>query len=350
MFSIPAVIAGMFSASTLWTLYLQNKVLTIIGLLLLVFVTSLFFRMVKKNSKKHKKKEQEKKVTRPITDVVGNNQERIEELNRDLEPFGFFYEPVQDLFCSQMNGWQRGFGYCRLYDEASASLSMIIDCEPIPFEYNGIKYLIEFWKGQYGMTTGGEVGMYYTTGPSLNIPGVFNGTFYHALKDEDMINMSFAFRKNGNLLFTRSAYHWWITGFKLGEFSWPEELSMDIIMDLYDRKMAYVFGEALMKAGYTNEEFAIQGRRVWIHFDKPHTTQPLSRTSFIMRLMQKNNRSFCDAYHYLTEAYTDTPDKLEIVRNESPNMYRQILNMGKPHEAYDAYNKIRGFIRKQEIE
>ena len=50
------------------------------------------------------------------------------------------------------------------------------------------------WKGQYGMTTGGEVGSLYK-GPDLNIPGVFNGTFYYCVKDEDMINISFAFRK-----------------------------------------------------------------------------------------------------------------------------------------------------------
>ena len=72
---------------------------------------------------------------------------------------------------------------------------MIIDCEPIYFRYKGKKWLIEFWKGQYGMTTGGEVGIYYTTGPDLNIPGLFNGTFYKCVNDEDRIDMSFAFRK-----------------------------------------------------------------------------------------------------------------------------------------------------------
>ncbi len=349
MLSLPAIMAGFIGASILWGFYLQNKLLVAILILLLMLGTSLFFRLPKWRAKK-KKKEQEKKIVRPITDVIGTNQDRIEEINKDMKPFGFAYEPIQDFFYSLMDGWQRAFGYCRLYDEGSAAFSMIIDCEPITFEYNGVKYLIEFWKGQYGMTTGGEVGIYYTTSSDINIPGVFNGTFYHAVKDEDRINMSFAFRKNGNLMFTRTAYHWWITGFKLGEFSWPDELSMDIIMDLYDHKMAYTFGEALMKAGYTEAEFAVRGRRVWIRFDKPHTPQPNSRTYFTERLMQNNNRSFCEAYHYLTDAYTDTPDKLEIVRNESPNMYNQILRMGKPLEVFEAYNKIIGFIKKQEAE
>ncbi len=348
MLLIPAGGAGIINASALWTFYLQNKVLSIILILLLLFITSIYFR--RRRKKRNKKKKQEKTVVRPITDVIGTNPERLTELNHDLEPFGFAYEPSQDIFYSLMNGWQRGFGYCRLYDEACAAFSMIIDCEPIPFEYNGVKFLIEFWKGQYGMTTGCEVGVYYTTGPNLNIPGVFNGTFYYALKDEDRINMSFAFRKNGNLMFTRTAYHWWITGFKLGEFSSPEELSMDIIMDLYDHRMAYAFGEALMKAGYTDEEFAVRGRRVWIRFTKPHTPQPLTRTAFSEKLMQKNNRSYCEAYQHLTEAYSDTLDKLEIVRNESPDMYRQILHMGKPQEAFDSYNKLKSFVSKQEVD
>jgi len=245
-----------------------------------------------------------------------------------------------------MNPWQRELGYCRLYDEASAALSMIIDCEPIRFEYNGQKWMIEFWKGQYGMTSGAEVGIYYTDGPDLNIPGIFNGTFYYCAKDEDRINMAFVLRKNGNLLFTRTGYHWWLTGFKLGEFSNPSELSMDITLDLFDRQMANAFVEALKKAGYSENEYGVQGKRVYVSFTKPHTSQPLTRTAFTEFIMQRNNESFCDAYNRLTEDYTDTIDKLEIVRNESPNMYNQILNMGKPRAVYDAFQWIKSYLNK----
>lgn len=337
------------NVTALWSLYIQNKILFMIVILILLFVVSIFFRIFKKKARqRNKNKKGKQEVIQPITKVIGENPERLEELNKDLEPFGFAYEPNEDLFYSILNGWQRKFGYCRLYDEACAAFSMIIDCEPVYFEYGGRKWLIEFWKGQYGMTTGCEVGIYYTKGPSLNVPGIFNGTFYQSLKDEDRVNMSYALRKNGNLLFTRTAYHWWITGFKLGEFSWPDELSMDIIIDLYDTKMAYAFAEALMKIGYTNEEFGLRGRRVYIRFTKPHSTQPFTRSKFTENLMQKNNKSFCESYQFLTEAYTDTLDKLVIVKNESPNMYNQILNMGKPKQVFDAYNKIKSFIKDDE--
>lgn len=330
---------NLMAAASLLTFMSENVVaLTVIGIALLVIV-SVVFRIRQRKKKKHE-------VVHPVTEVLGNVPERIRELNEEIKPFGFAYEPYQDIFYSLMNPWQRQLGYCRLYDEASAALSMIIDCEPIPFEYAGRRWLIEFWKGQYGMNTGGEVGIYYTTGPNLNIPGVFNGTFYFCPKDDDCINMSFAFRKKGNLLFTRNGYHWWLTGFKLGEFSKPSELSMDITMDLYDRRMANAFIEALKRAGYKEDEYRIQGRRVMVRYDKPHTKQPLTRTAFTDYIMQRNNESFCSSYNYLTSAYTDTIDKLEIVRNENPSMYNRIITIGKPRETFEAYDRIKGYLGK----
>lgn len=331
-----------FPAAGFLSLLLDNVVLfSVIGAVLLVIV-ALSFLIFKENKKKRKQHEFE--VVPPVKDIIGNDSERLEELNKELRPFGFAYEPYQDVFYSILNPWQRELGYCRLYDEASTALSMIIDCEPISFEYNGYKWLIEFWKGQYGMTTGGEVGIYYTTGTDINIPGLFNGTFYRCVKDEDLINMSFALRKNGNLLFTRSAYHWWLTGFKLGVFSYPSELTMDIVLDLYDNKMAKAFVEGLIKVGYRDNEYSQQGQRVMIHFDKPHTKQPITRTPFIEFIMQRNNEAYCNSYNYLTSAYTETLDKLEIVRMESPDMYQRILNVGKQQGVFEAFQSIKGYL------
>lgn len=334
------------NSSILWSFYIENKILVTIGIILLLLATSIFFKI----GKKKRSKKKEKEIVPPITDLIGNYPEQIEELNHDLKPFGFAYDYTQDIFYSLMDAWQRKFGYFRLYDEACATLSMIIDCEPIYFDYKGIKWMIEFWKGQYGMTSGGEVGIYYTTGPDLNIPGLYNGTFYYCVSDEHRINMSFAFRKNGNILFTRSAYHWWLTGFKLAEFSQPSELTMDIILDLYDREMVEAFVGGLKRAGYTDSEYAVRGRRVYVYFDKPHTKQPLTRNPITVHLMQRNNKSFCDAYNHLTYAYTNTIDKLSFVKYKSPNMYNQIVHMGKPQEVYEAYDNIKGYLNKRDID
>ena len=327
--------------SGIFTFMSQNVVLiTVIGAVLLVLV-SIIYRL-RRNKLKNRHE-----VIHPVTEFIGTTDERLAELNRELRPFGFSYEPYQDIFFSLMNPWQRELGYCRLYDEASAAMSMIIDCEPICFDYNGRRWLIEFWKGQYGMTTGGEVGIYSTTGPDLNIPGIFNGTFYFCVKDEDCINMSFVFKKKGNILFTRSGYHWWLTGFKLGEFSKPSELSMDITLELFDKKMAAAFVNSLKKAGYKEEEYIHNGRKVIIRFAKPHNRQPLTRSRLTDFIMQRNNEAFCTSYHLLTEAYTDTLDKLEIVKNESPSMYNQILNLGKPKAVFDSFHSIEEYLNEQ---
>ena len=99
--------------------------------------------------------------------------------------------------------------------------------------------------------------------------------------------MSFAFYKNGNLLFTRSAKHWWLTGFKLGEFSYPYELSMDIIIELYDREMALAFVNGLKKVGYTEARYAIEDRRVYVRFNEPLSKQPYTRTSLATFLVKE---------------------------------------------------------------
>jgi hypothetical protein len=336
---IPFTVNLMLIMTRFKTFVSENVLLiTIVGFILLLGLSTLFCFIRKKKNKRE--------VVRPVTEIIENVPERVVELNREIEPFGFAYEPYQDVFYSIMYPWQRELGYCRLYDEASAALSMIIDCEPIRFEYGGRRWLIEFWKGQYGMNTGGEVGIYYTTGLDLDIPGVFNGTFYSCVRDEDCINMSYVLRKDNNILFTRSGYHWWLTGFKLGEFSKPSQLSMDIVLDLYDRRMANAFVEALRKAGYKDNEYTQQGYRVMVHFDRPHTKQPITRTALTEFIMQRNNEAFCNSYHHQTEAYTDTIDKLEIVRKESPSMYSQILNIGKPKAVFDSFNSIKEFLNR----
>lgn len=314
-------------------------VLTIVGGLFILSIGLLYTVYLKKKDKKHE-------VITPVTDIIGDSAERVNELNEDIKPFGFAYDPNQDIFYSILNPWQREFGYCRLYDEASAALSMIIDCEPIHFEYNGRKWLIEFWKGQYGMNTGAEVGIYYTTSSAMSIPGIFSGTFYHSVEDKDCINMSFALRKKGNLLFTRSGFHWWLTGFKLGEFSKPSELTLDIVLELYDKRMTYTFVNALVKAGYKDNEYRVQNNKVYIHYDKPHTPQPVTRTAFTDFLMLKNDENLCSTYNELTKEYPETLDKLVVLRKESPGMYNNAINIGKPHAVYDAFVAINEHLDK----
>src|SRR5687768_9047714 len=74
---------------------------------------------------------------------------------------GFLYDPGQDIIYSKLDAWQQHVGFCELYDDlAPVSISSVIDAEPIYFTYGGKEWMIELWKGQYGIETGAEIGVY----------------------------------------------------------------------------------------------------------------------------------------------------------------------------------------------
>jgi hypothetical protein len=242
---------------------------------------------------------------------------------------GFAYSKEQDIFYSTLNAWQRNFGYSRLYDEAAAHFAMIVDSEPVYFNYGGKKWLIEFWKGQYGMTTGCEVGIYNTKRPDFFIPGIFDETFYDCADDEDMLFISYTLYKNGHELFSREGLHWWLTGFKLGEFSQPSELVMNITLTLKDKEMLNAFLEGIRHTGYSDKDISINGNAVYFKFADPRSAQPLSRTKEIEEFMQRFNKQNCDIFNELTKDYKGTASKLAILREQDPAIYNSVLNLGR---------------------
>lgn len=267
-----------------------------------------------------------------------------ETLDKTLNESGFSYDPSQDMFFSTMNAWQNEFGYCRLYDEACAPLGMIVDCEPVYFEYDGKEWLIEFWKGQYGMTTGCELGVYNTEGPEISIPGVFNGTFYHCVSYADQLHMSCALQKNGHTLFIREDRHWWLTGFKLGEFSEPHELSVVINITLKDEMMRSAFVQGLKSIGYADEEFEVDGKTVNLNYKKPHSPQPLTRLPATDWLTQRKNEMLCREYQEITAPYVKMQDKFKAVYKKAPEMYDEMLNVRKTNQMSDTYQKFSDYI------
>lgn len=236
-------------------------------------------------------------------------------INKLIGIFGYVYDSEQDIFYSAMDAWQRKAGFCRLYDEIGAPLSMIMDCEPIYFKYHGEKWLVEFWKGQYGMVTGGEIGV-YTGGVDLKILGIFNDTFYTCADDDDMLEMSYILRKNDRVLFTRKGKHWWLTGFKLGEFSEPSQLSMDISITFKDADMRDAFLSGFREAGYTDDIFLITGNTLNFTFDTPRTAQPRTRTRATDWIVQRKNELLCNIYQELMEHHYTMQERIQAARNE----------------------------------
>lgn len=259
-----------------------------------------------------------------------------DELDQTIELAGYAYDPIQDIFVSTMNPWQRKVGYCRLYDEAAAPMGMIIDTEPIYFDYQDKKWMIGLWKGQYDLVTGGEIGI-YTGALNLNIPGTFNGTFYSSASDTERLQMSFTLKKKGHTLFTRAEKHWWLTGFKLGEFSEPSELAMEIKINFTELEMRDAFVSGLKNAGYSDDDVTIRGNEVSFLFATPHTPQPLTRTAEIGRITQRKNKFMCDKYQEITGPYLTFPEKIQALKEQEPELYKKAFKIGKSKQFYDFF-------------
>lgn len=218
------------------------------------------------------------------------DEEKIKDINDALDIYGFIYDKNNDIICSNMYPWQREVGYCKLYDDTAPFINMIIDSEPIYFEYDNRRWLIEIWKGQYGMTTGGEIGIYVSEMDDIDIPGIFSGTFFKAVSDEELLNMSFNLKMNGEDLFQRHDYHWWLTGFDVGVFSSPNNLSMEVMLSFPNSNMKNAFLNGLKRIGYKEDEIEIINNRIYFNFDKPKSTQSYSRYKLITPFIQFMNK------------------------------------------------------------
>lgn len=297
-------------------------------LLLLTVIFNVFFLISQKYCLLH------------LQSFLSGEDERLTALNQDLEPFGFAFDPAADTFYSLRSCWQKDFGYCSLYDEAAARLNMIIDCEPITFFYRDKHWMIELWKGQYGMTTGAEIGIYNTDHPSLHIPGFFLGTFYHSAASDEQIFMSYRLFKGDTLLFERRDLHWWLTSFRLGEFSSPADLKMEITLFFPAREMLLAFAEGLKKMGYQKDEIHIGHFTVSFTFQKPHSRQPESRTRIREFIRQKSNLLSCRTYRYLTRRQETTLDKLYYLKQRFPAIYKQVLQFHYLPKLYQSFARI----------
>ncbi|MFT3984326.1 MAG: DUF4474 domain-containing protein [Lachnospiraceae bacterium] len=261
------------------------------------------------------------------------------DLNKLTEPFGFLYQEDGDFFYSTHQNWQRSFGYCRLYDETAPLINLITDSEPIPFDYNGKHWLIEFCKGQYGMCTGAEVGIYNTALKPLHTAS-FRGYFYESITDEEMLRMSFTLKKGSQVLLKRSGVHWGLTGFLLGSFASPKDLTMEIRITFPNHDMMQSFVYGLRTAGYSPCDFNFHRCSVYLNFTKPHAARPYTLTSHQEQISQASNEAYCTLYQNVTKQFQTSADKLEYLQTDYPELFSLAWNSLYRGRQYDSYRLI----------
>lgn len=258
-------------------------------------------------------------------------------LNDLVEPFGFTYVPEEDIMTSTLCAWQKDFGYCRLYDKSASRFNMVLDCEPVYFDYNGRTWLIEFWKGQYGINFGGEIGIYKAD--TILSPEEYDHALFQGVSGYELLPVSMELNFKGQPLFLLHREHWWLTGFRMGYYCEPEDLVMDASITFPNENMLQCFVESLRHLGYSNCEFSICRLRVSLSFSIPHTWQPRLVHPCIARWSQWKNRIFCKLYHFLTRPFTCTMDRILYLYFLLPPAFRHLLSFKRNRRQCFHYKK-----------
>lgn len=128
--------------------------------------------------------------------------------NQGLGLVGFAYDAKYQVFYATGAGWQRTVGYTELYDRLAVIAFMPLDTIRIKFNYKGMQWMVQLWKGYYGLVLAGcETGFYYRPGDTPE-----SQTTYNIVSEEYHQEMSCRFHY-GTSSFNRYSKTWWLTGF-----------------------------------------------------------------------------------------------------------------------------------------
>lgn len=144
-----------------------------------------------------------------------------------------FYEMT---IYSTVDCWMRNYGFCLFYDVAANLLPTNFKyiTRRFKFSYDGLDWMIQMWKGNYFISNGGEVGLYWREKGQL-------GSFYNCATEE--IPMSLQVSIGDKILVNRKLQdHWWICGFNLGEKLYlPTALTLRTTLVMPDKEMLEAF-------------------------------------------------------------------------------------------------------------
>lgn len=280
-------------------------------LLLFVLCNLLFFHCRKR------------KIQKKICNM--NTVQKCEKLNEIIKPFGYCYDARQDIFSTSPDAWQRNFGYTESYNHYAPYFNMVFDYEPIYFDYQDKTWLIELWKGQYGINTGAEVGIYYSN--SYVPPALQEHTLFHCVKDKDMLPITLhLFSKDDSIAMLRKR-HWWLTIFSMAVFTEPADLSANVSITFPTESMMNAFTDALSKKGYHKEDICICGLTVIFVYRSCSTCHASLFHRILCRYVQWKNRIFCKLFLWVTRPFSTSLDRALCLYYYIPFAFRRLLTI-----------------------
>ena len=244
-------------------------------------------------------------------------------LNELAEPFGFFYDEREGVFSSRRDAWQRRIGYTAAFDRGAFGACMVLDAFPVYFDYGGKTWLIEFWKGQYGINTGGEVGVYHAKEEIP--PHAYPTAHFLAAEDEEMPKICCRLERNGGKLYEYCERHWWLTGFCMGMFSQPREIALFATVTFGERQMAQAMLRGLRESKIPREKYRLCGSEIFIQLDFGKCYPFPAR--FLRGLAQCFNRLHCFWYRLFTRPFCSAPDGLLFLYYQLPVCLLRMLRL-----------------------
>ncbi len=251
--------------------------------------------------------------------------EKQQLLNEQIQPFGFTYDSGQDVFTATVDAWQRQLGYRALFDRNASRFNMVFDCELVYFDYDCHTWLIEFWKGQYGINIGGEIGIYRAD--KIVSPGQYPYTQFYPISDQQMLPLAMRLEYGGQSLFTIQQLHWWLAGFRMGLFTWPRDLTMHAALTFPNDTMMHSFLKSLKQLGYHTCSYRTCDHTVSWTFTRPHAKRQGLFLGVKNKVAQWQNRLFIKLYYHVTRPFSCTADRLLYLYYFLPFAFRRAVGI-----------------------
>lgn len=177
---------------------------------------------------------------------------------------GFNFNFKEMIIYTVVDAWTRNFGFAVLYD-ITANVIGIYDYETrrYHFDYDGLEWMIQVWKGTYYIVTNGaEIGIYN------RVPGEEMGTFYNCATDDQMMEMQMKLSyKDKVLINTAPQKHWWLTGFHLsGTVYEPASLTMVYSIKFPNITMLKAFTDAVDMEEHHDTTYTVNGTTVTVNW------------------------------------------------------------------------------------
>ncbi len=192
----------------------------------------------------------------PVNVITKSNT--IKDLLDQRQVLSYQYSYVDDFYyTNDKEAWQYGLGFGKIYDIVAPYLLLEYDYIRVFFTYEDKDWMLQMWKGQYGMVFyGGEIGIYNR---KHSDKGVNEWTMYACPKEEDWPMMEITLYHQNLLGFYEREFsreydkYWWCTGFKNGSLRIQEpakELRLNGRMTFKTDEMTALVAQGFAECGF----------------------------------------------------------------------------------------------------